>query len=78
MYYYQVTITTYKWDWWKLKWVTKSIYPSTLIFKSHWDAEKYQYEYMDGLRKDGVKLKSGTFEIQISTLLFNDINSLKG
>ncbi len=72
MTYYQPTVTIYKYSWLKGKWVYKEIMPSTLIFESWSKAESYKYDFIEGLKRRGVKLIPGNYKIHNAQLIIED------
>lgn len=72
MTYYQPTVEVFKYSLWKGKWVQKAIYPSTLIFQYWSEAEMYHNDFIEGLKRRGVKLKPGEFEIRNAQLIVSE------
>jgi len=73
MILFQLTVETFRFNFFKCKWVQKSLYPSSSVFPSAGLADSYTKEYTDGLRRRGIKLKEGRYKIHISTLKCNFI-----
>lgn len=72
MTFYQPTVETFSWSFWKSKWVHKDTYPSTLIFDDWMDAEKYRHTFVEGLRKEGLNLKQGNYRCYSAKLILSE------
>lgn len=68
---YQPTIEYYKYSFFFGKWKKKLVLPSTVVFDSWIDAEKYWSVYISGLIRRGIKLKEGNYRRYQSELIYN-------
>lgn len=68
---YQPTVELFRYSLWRGKWIQHRLYPSTLVFESWGEAEMYKSQFIEGLKRRGVKLKSGNFEVHNSEIFIN-------
>lgn len=73
MVYYQPTVHTFTKNWFTGKITYKKLYPASLIFADFEKAKRYQHEYVEGLKRHGVKLKKGRWQVYNAQVAITEI-----